>query len=176
MQVYMAIGPCRPRTVSCLNGPPCLSGRACTVLVPALRPKARPVGRLAVPCHPLGTAIFTVPGRPTAQQAKKHLQKTTKCWNTSFSNFNKQKITFSFTFTHSYQHSHSYTVMNWSDQHSTFTFTFTQLLTDQLIKLPFSFIVTDWQFTSQITAQRQKETRLYENDDQKELFCAMPPH
>jgi hypothetical protein len=31
------------------------------------------------PCRPLGTAIFTVSGRSSARQAKKHLQKTTKC-------------------------------------------------------------------------------------------------
>ena len=63
----MAIGPCRPNTASCLTGPPGRPCRAYGVLVPGLRPKAWPVGRLAVPCRPLGTTIFTGPCRPIAQ-------------------------------------------------------------------------------------------------------------
>jgi hypothetical protein len=64
----MAIGPCRPglawRRAS-------MDHRAYAGLVPGHRPKARPVGRLVVPCRPLGMAFSTVSGRPTARQAKK---------------------------------------------------------------------------------------------------------
>lgn len=39
----------RAGTLSFLSGPPCLMGRACVVLLPGLRPKARPMGRRAGP-------------------------------------------------------------------------------------------------------------------------------
>ena len=53
--------PCLPDAVSCLTGPPCRSCRSAGVLVPGLWPKARPVGRLAVPCRPMGTAVLCHP-------------------------------------------------------------------------------------------------------------------
>lgn len=39
----------RAGTLSFLSGPPCLMGRACVVLLPGLRPKARPMGHRAGP-------------------------------------------------------------------------------------------------------------------------------
>lgn len=65
-------GPCRPDKVPCRSGPPCLMGRAGGVLVPGLRPKARPVGCLAVPCRPLARAFFTGPCRPIVRQHESH--------------------------------------------------------------------------------------------------------
>ena len=77
----MAIGPCWPgpsarRAVLARGGvmpqrASCLTGRASFVLVPGLRPKARSVGHLAVPCCPLGTGNFVVPGWPVARSRER---------------------------------------------------------------------------------------------------------
>jgi hypothetical protein len=38
------------------NGPPCLTGRACGVLMPNLRPKTQPMGQFSYRAGPLSTA------------------------------------------------------------------------------------------------------------------------
>ena len=103
----MANGPCRPATArrravparwgSCLDGPSCLPCRASTGFVPGLRPMARPVGSLTVLCRPLGTAIFLVPCRSTAQQPK----------NISFSPVLNKIPSFSSSFSQKLTDSHS---------------------------------------------------------------------
>ena len=140
----MANGPCRPDTArrravparwgSCLDGPSCLPCRASMGFVPGLRPMARPMGRLTVPCRPLGMTIFPVPCRPTARQPK----------NISFSPnfhrvFEQDSIIFITIFTKAHRFTFTTVPHNHKSQHK----------------------------------RKDKETRLYENDDQKELFGAL---